>query len=90
MQAFIWDEEAMDKGVADSLKHQKMPHDDKDKDPSVGPNQGKKTKRIRTKESESSKKKSTTNEVVMDDAVNPELKMWFVMMINHKMLQNQR
>ncbi|GKB59198.1 hypothetical protein Tco_0915384 [Tanacetum coccineum] len=35
--------------------------DDKDKDHSVGPNQGKKTKRRRTKESESSKKSSTSN-----------------------------
>nr|GEV14976.1 hypothetical protein [Tanacetum cinerariifolium] len=36
--------------------------DDQDEDPSARPNQGKKTKRKRTKESESSKKASTTKE----------------------------
>ncbi|GJS41619.1 hypothetical protein Tco_0566662 [Tanacetum coccineum] len=36
--------------------------DDKDEDPYAGPNQGKKTKKRRTKESESSKKTSTTKE----------------------------
>nr|GFC66894.1 hypothetical protein [Tanacetum cinerariifolium] len=62
MEALIADEEAMYKGVADSLKQQKRPHGDDDKDPSAGPNQGKKTKRKRTKESKSSKKASTTKE----------------------------
>ncbi|GJV40909.1 reverse transcriptase domain-containing protein [Tanacetum coccineum] len=38
-----------------------------DKDPSAGPNQGKKTKRSRTKESEPSKKSSTTKETSKDD-----------------------
>ncbi|GJX76295.1 hypothetical protein Tco_0323106 [Tanacetum coccineum] len=42
-------------------KQKKIDHvDDKDKDPSTGPNQGKKTKRRRTKESKSSKKSSTS------------------------------
>nr|GFB23711.1 hypothetical protein [Tanacetum cinerariifolium] len=45
--------------------HKKKHHDDEDdddEDPPAGPNQGKKTKRKRTKESESSKKPSTTKE----------------------------
>ncbi|GJT37780.1 hypothetical protein Tco_0937645 [Tanacetum coccineum] len=37
--------------------------DNKDEDPFAGPNQGKKTKRSRTKESEPSKKSSTTKEL---------------------------
>ncbi|GJZ03198.1 hypothetical protein Tco_0521159 [Tanacetum coccineum] len=66
MEALIEDENAMDKGVADTVKNHKRQHDDDDddddEDPSAGPNQGKKTKRRRTKESESSKKPSTTKE----------------------------
>ncbi|GJT20848.1 retrovirus-related pol polyprotein from transposon TNT 1-94 [Tanacetum coccineum] len=62
------DENDMDKGVADTIKSHKRQHaaaaddDDDDEDPSVGPNQGKNTKRRRTKESKSSKKPSTTKE----------------------------
>nr|GEU96958.1 hypothetical protein [Tanacetum cinerariifolium] len=44
------------------LKKRDHDGDDKDEDPFAGPNQGKKTKRSRTKESESSKKISTTKE----------------------------
>nr|GFA71985.1 hypothetical protein [Tanacetum cinerariifolium] len=69
MDALIKDENAMDKGVADTLKNHKRHHNDDDdnddddnEDPSAGPNQGKKTKRRRTKDSESSKKPSTTKE----------------------------
>ncbi|GJU17086.1 hypothetical protein Tco_1145052 [Tanacetum coccineum] len=62
MEALIKDENAMDKGVADIVKDHKRKHDDDDEDPPAGPNQGKKTKRIRTKESESSKKPSSTKE----------------------------
>nr|GEV18133.1 retrovirus-related Pol polyprotein from transposon TNT 1-94 [Tanacetum cinerariifolium] len=67
MKPLIEDENAMDKGVADTVKNQKRQHDDDDddddeKDLSVRPNQGKKIKRQRTKESESSKKPSTTKE----------------------------
>ncbi|GKF38900.1 hypothetical protein Tco_0118961, partial [Tanacetum coccineum] len=52
MKALIEDENTMDKGVADTVKNHKRQHDDDDdEDPSVGPNQGKKTKRRRTKES---------------------------------------
>ncbi|GJU99233.1 retrovirus-related pol polyprotein from transposon TNT 1-94 [Tanacetum coccineum] len=58
MEVVTKDENAMDKGVADTVKNQKRQHDDED--PSAGPNQGKKTKSRRTKESESSKKPSTT------------------------------
>ncbi|GJY05549.1 hypothetical protein Tco_0371489 [Tanacetum coccineum] len=66
MEALIEDENAMDKGVADTVKDHKRKHydneDDDDEDPPAGPNQGKKTKRRRTKESESSKKPSSTKE----------------------------
>ncbi|GJT72875.1 retrovirus-related pol polyprotein from transposon TNT 1-94 [Tanacetum coccineum] len=66
MEALIEDENAMDKGVADTVKNHKSQHDDDDdnadEDPSAGPNQGKKTKRRRTKETESSKKPPTTKE----------------------------
>ncbi|GJW71396.1 hypothetical protein Tco_0128313 [Tanacetum coccineum] len=64
MEALIEDENAMDKGVADTVKNHKRQHDDDedDEDPSAGPNQGKKTKRRRTKESESYIKPSTTKE----------------------------
>ncbi|GJZ37004.1 hypothetical protein Tco_0583195 [Tanacetum coccineum] len=61
MEALIKDENAMDKGVADTVKDNKRKHDD-DEDPLAGPNQGKQTKRRRTKDSESSKKPSTTKE----------------------------
>ncbi|GJW01843.1 hypothetical protein Tco_1557094 [Tanacetum coccineum] len=65
MEALIEDENAMHKGVADTVKDHKRKHDDDnddDEDPPAGLNQGKKTKRRRTKESESSKKPSTTKE----------------------------
>ncbi|GJZ97099.1 hypothetical protein Tco_0669433 [Tanacetum coccineum] len=66
MEAFIEDENVMDKGVADTVKDHKRKHDDEedddDEDPPARPNQGKKTKKRRTKESESSKKPSTTKE----------------------------
>ncbi|GJT66444.1 hypothetical protein Tco_1017924, partial [Tanacetum coccineum] len=66
MEALINDENAMDKGVADTVKDNKRKHDDDDddddEDPPAGPNQGKKTKRRRTKELESSKKPSSTKE----------------------------
>nr|GFB17692.1 hypothetical protein [Tanacetum cinerariifolium] len=61
MEALIEDENAMDKGVADTIKDHKRKHDD-DEDPPTGPSQAKKTTRIRTKEYESSKKPSTTKE----------------------------
>ncbi|GKF98469.1 hypothetical protein Tco_0297252, partial [Tanacetum coccineum] len=63
MEALIEDENAMDKGVADTVKDHKRKHDDDDnKDPPAGLNHSKKKKRRRTKESESSKKPSTTKE----------------------------
>ncbi|GJT11861.1 hypothetical protein Tco_0858903 [Tanacetum coccineum] len=70
MEALIEDENAMDKGVADTVKDHKRKHDDDDnddddnddEDPPSRPNQGKMTKRIRTKESVSSKKPSATKE----------------------------
>nr|GEU80421.1 hypothetical protein [Tanacetum cinerariifolium] len=61
MEALIEDENAMNKGVADTIKDHKRKHDD-DEDPPAGPNQGKKTKRRRTKELESSKKPSSIKE----------------------------
>nr|GEV38187.1 hypothetical protein [Tanacetum cinerariifolium] len=63
MEALIEDENAMDKGVVDTIKHHKRQHDDDeddDDDPSARLNQGKKTKRRRNKESEYSKKPSIT------------------------------
>ncbi|GKC47241.1 hypothetical protein Tco_1064963 [Tanacetum coccineum] len=60
MEALIEDENAIDKGVVDTVKDHKRKHDDED--PPAEPNQGKKTKWRRTKESESSKKPSTTKE----------------------------
>nr|GEW07153.1 hypothetical protein [Tanacetum cinerariifolium] len=63
MKALIEDENAMDEGVADTVKNHKRQQDDDDDDnPSARPNQGKKTKRRRTKDSESSKKPSTAKE----------------------------
>ncbi|GJS13252.1 hypothetical protein Tco_0407724 [Tanacetum coccineum] len=58
------DEDDMDKAAtaADPSTQLKRKRDEKDKDPSVGPNQEKKTKRRRTKEYESSKKSSTSKE----------------------------
>nr|GEW06350.1 hypothetical protein [Tanacetum cinerariifolium] len=68
MEALIKDENAMDKGVADTFKDHKKKHDD-DEDPPAGPNQGKKTKRRRTKESESLKKPSYTKETAKGKAL---------------------
>nr|GEU87333.1 hypothetical protein [Tanacetum cinerariifolium] len=64
IEALIANENAIDKGVADTVKNHKRQHDDGDdeKYPLIRPNQGKKTKIRRTKESESSKKSSTTKE----------------------------
>ncbi|GKF19111.1 hypothetical protein Tco_0067749, partial [Tanacetum coccineum] len=49
MEDLIEDENAMDKGVADTVKDHKIKHDDNDddddEDPPAGPNHGKKTKR---------------------------------------------
>nr|GEW94010.1 hypothetical protein [Tanacetum cinerariifolium] len=61
IEAMIEDENAMDKGVADTVKNHKRKHDD-DENPPVGQNQCKKTKKRRTKVSESSKKPSSTKE----------------------------
>ncbi|GJX32232.1 hypothetical protein Tco_0242087 [Tanacetum coccineum] len=69
MEALIEDKNAMDKGVADTVKDHKRKHDD-DEDPLAGPNQGKKTKRRRTKELESFKKPSTTKEIPKGKALS--------------------
>ncbi|GKB30550.1 hypothetical protein Tco_0869951 [Tanacetum coccineum] len=67
-EALIEDENAMDKGVADTVKDHKRKHDDDDddddddEDPPAGPKQDKNTKRRRTKEYESSKKSSSTKD----------------------------
>ncbi|GJY42067.1 hypothetical protein Tco_0429337, partial [Tanacetum coccineum] len=72
LKTLIEDKNAMDKGVADTVKDHKRKHDDDedddDEDPPTGPNQGKKTKRRRTKESESSKKPSSTKETLKGKA----------------------
>ncbi|GJT96406.1 hypothetical protein Tco_1091924 [Tanacetum coccineum] len=70
MEALIEDKNAMDKGVADKVKDQKQKHDDDDEDPLTRPNQVKKTKRRRTKESESSKKPSSTKETPKGKALS--------------------
>ncbi|GJR94055.1 hypothetical protein Tco_0266229 [Tanacetum coccineum] len=68
MEALIEDENAMDKKVADTVKDHKRKHngddddDDDDEGPSAGSNQGKSTKKRRTRESKSAKKPSTTKE----------------------------
>nr|GEW34227.1 hypothetical protein [Tanacetum cinerariifolium] len=74
-ESFDRDENVINKGVADTVKDHKRKHDDDDDDddnddenPPVGPNQGKKIKRSRTKESKSSKKPSTTKETPKDKA----------------------
>nr|GEZ17125.1 hypothetical protein [Tanacetum cinerariifolium] len=120
MKALIENENAMDKGVVDTVKNHKRQHDDDDdEDPSTGPYQGKKTKRRRIKKSKSSKKPSTTKETpkgkasskgsktgksasIKEPVKEPiaevewmmqstlQVKMWFVVMINHKTLQNLR
>ncbi|GJV48813.1 hypothetical protein Tco_1439025 [Tanacetum coccineum] len=71
MEALMADENAIDKGVADTVQAHKRKHDDDedaDEDPPAGPNQGKQTKRRRTKDLESSKKPSTTKETPKGNA----------------------
>ncbi|GJX85403.1 hypothetical protein Tco_0336177 [Tanacetum coccineum] len=74
MEALIEDKNVMDKGVADTVQDHKRNHyddeDDDDEDPPTGPNQGKQTKRIITKDSESSKKLSTTKETSKGKALS--------------------
>nr|GEV87102.1 uncharacterized mitochondrial protein AtMg00810-like [Tanacetum cinerariifolium] len=67
MEALIEDENSMDKDVANTIKDHKRKHDSDDDDDddeghSAGPNQGKISKKRRTKDSESAKKPSTTKE----------------------------
>ncbi|GJV13773.1 hypothetical protein Tco_1355314 [Tanacetum coccineum] len=67
MKALIEDKKAMDKGFANTVKDHKRKHDDDDdddddEDPPAKPKQGKNTKKRITKDSESSKKPSTTKE----------------------------
>nr|GEY48521.1 hypothetical protein [Tanacetum cinerariifolium] len=67
MKALIEDENAIDKDVSDTVKDHKRKHDSDDDDDddegrSAGPNQGKTSKKRRSKESESAKKPSTTKE----------------------------
>ncbi|GKA20214.1 hypothetical protein Tco_0700203 [Tanacetum coccineum] len=73
MEALIEDENAMYKGVVDTVKDHKRKHDDDqdddDEDPPAGPNQGNKTKRRRTKESESTKKPSSTKDTPKGKAI---------------------
>ncbi|GKA82087.1 hypothetical protein Tco_0788835 [Tanacetum coccineum] len=70
--------------------------DDDDEDPYAGPNQGKKTKRRRTKDSENFKKPSTiknpkveepTTEVVMDDAGKD---VPLILVLVHQPIRNER
>ncbi|GKC01249.1 hypothetical protein Tco_0987385 [Tanacetum coccineum] len=61
MEALVKDENAMDNGVADTIKDHKRKNYD-DEEPSAGSNQGKTIKRRKTKDLKSSKKPSTTKE----------------------------
>nr|GEX26097.1 hypothetical protein [Tanacetum cinerariifolium] len=80
MEGLIEDENAMDKGVVDIVQDHKRKHDDDDDDdnddddddkhPPAGPNQGKQTKKRRTKEPESSKKPSSTKETQKGKALS--------------------
>ncbi|GJW22213.1 hypothetical protein Tco_0032835 [Tanacetum coccineum] len=77
MEAFIKDENVMDKGVIDTIKNHKRQHDDDDddddEDPSAGLNQGKApSKGSKTGKSASAKEsvEEPIAEVAMDDAVN--------------------
>ncbi|GJT45721.1 hypothetical protein Tco_0954436 [Tanacetum coccineum] len=86
MEALIEDENAMDKGFADTIKNHKRQHDDDedaDEDPSAGPNQGKKTERRRTKESESSMKPSTIKETSKGKAPSKSSKTNVVNDVDH-------
>ncbi|GJV29602.1 hypothetical protein Tco_1386050 [Tanacetum coccineum] len=64
IESIVCHNEAIARGEAnpDKVLRKRDRGDDQDEDPSTGPNQGKKTKRRRTKESESSKKSSTIKE----------------------------
>nr|GEU39631.1 hypothetical protein [Tanacetum cinerariifolium] len=89
-ESLIEDENAMDKGVVDTVKSHKRQHDDdddNDENLSARPHQGKKTKRKR-KELDSSKKPSSPPKKPPKSTLR--VKMWFVMMISHKTLQNPR
>ncbi|GKE75977.1 hypothetical protein Tco_1542097, partial [Tanacetum coccineum] len=65
IEALIKDENAMDKGVADTVKDHKRKHDDDDDDPPAGPNQGSKTGKYA---SAKEPVEEPITEVVMDDA----------------------
>nr|GFA34846.1 hypothetical protein [Tanacetum cinerariifolium] len=87
IEALIEDENAMDKGVANTVKDHKRKHDDNkdddDKDPPAKLKQGKKTKRRRTKESESLKNPSTTKETPKGKALIKALNLpWFIKMVS--------
>nr|GEV12656.1 hypothetical protein [Tanacetum cinerariifolium] len=62
MLLLIKDEDDMDKAAAISSTHLKRQHDDEDEDPSAGLNQGKKTKRKKNQEYESSNKSSISKD----------------------------
>ncbi|GKB38985.1 hypothetical protein Tco_0883927, partial [Tanacetum coccineum] len=69
MEALIEDKNTIDKGFTNTVKDHKQNHNDDDDDDNdddedtpAKPNQGKDTKKRRTKDSESSKKPSTTKE----------------------------
>nr|GEV82881.1 reverse transcriptase domain-containing protein [Tanacetum cinerariifolium] len=75
MKALIEDENAMDKGVADTVKNHKRQHNydnDDDEDHSTRPNQGSKTGKSATAKEPV---KELITEVVMDDAVKTAEKL---------------
>ncbi|GKA20699.1 hypothetical protein Tco_0700688 [Tanacetum coccineum] len=74
MEVLIEDENAMDKGFADTVQDHKRKHDDgeddDDEDAPARPNQAKTPKRRITKESESFKNPSTTKETPKGKALS--------------------
>nr|GEV78692.1 hypothetical protein [Tanacetum cinerariifolium] len=66
VKALIENENAMDKGVVDTVKNHKRQHDDDDDDPSAGPNQGSKTGKFA---SAKEPVEEPISKVVMDDVV---------------------
>nr|GEW19135.1 hypothetical protein [Tanacetum cinerariifolium] len=81
MEALVEDETTMDKGFADTVQDHKRKHDDDednedddDEDLPTGLNQGKQTKRRRTKDLESSNKPSTIKETLKGKAPSKDSK----------------
>ncbi|GJZ42900.1 hypothetical protein Tco_0590155 [Tanacetum coccineum] len=75
MKALIEDENAIDKGVADTVQDHKRKHDDDDRDPIVGPNQCKAPSRG-SKTGKSATAKEPVEEPIAKTAKSPNPE-WF-------------